>query len=242
MKALVALILLVSVGLILIVTIGGWSELEGMKPLNFFWCIAYLIIAFYVFVRWSRGMLPIAAGLGILLLMVALVAGIGLSGTSWFDRSHAGFASAHSLLGGKGLSADTLGGDGVARPRPDTPHPVCAERVRSGLERRAGSPHRGGSQARLQPTRPSPWSPSDRVARAREAQRPTATTQGNSAAGGTRTHTSRRTVPFEGTASADCATAALGGSLVAASSPPTVPRASPRDRGRATVLTRRSAP
>lgn len=109
MKALVALILLVSVGLILIVTIGGWSELEGMKPLNFFWCIAYLIIAFYVFVRWSRGMLPIAAGLGILLLMVALVAGIGLSGTSWFDRSHAGFASAHSLLGGKGLSADTLG-------------------------------------------------------------------------------------------------------------------------------------
>ena len=36
----------------------------------------------------------------------------------------------------------------------------------------------------------------------------------SSAAGGTRTHTSRRTVPFEGTASADCATAALGGSLV----------------------------
>ena len=109
MKALVAVILLVSVALILIVTIGGWSELEGMKPLNFFWCIAYLIIAFYVFARWSRGMLPIAAGLAILLLMVALVAGIGLSGTSWFDRSHDGFASTHSLLGGKGLSADTLG-------------------------------------------------------------------------------------------------------------------------------------
>jgi hypothetical protein len=109
MKAVVALILLVSVALILIVTIGGWSELEGMKPLNFFWCIAYVIIAFYVFARWSRGMLPIAAGLAILLLMVALVAGVGLSGTSWFDRNHAGFASAHSLLGGKGLSADTLG-------------------------------------------------------------------------------------------------------------------------------------
>jgi hypothetical protein len=41
--------------------------------------------------------------------MVALVAGIGLSGTSWFDRSHDGFAATHSLLGGKGLSADTLG-------------------------------------------------------------------------------------------------------------------------------------
>ena len=109
MKALVTLILLVSVVLILIVTIGGWSQLEGMKPLNFFWCIAYLIIAFYIFVRWARGMLPIAAGLAVLLLMVALVAGLGLSGTSWFDRSHAGFAPAQSLFGGAGLSADTLG-------------------------------------------------------------------------------------------------------------------------------------
>jgi hypothetical protein len=109
MKAVVTLILLASVALILIVTIGGWSQLEGMKPLNFFWCIAYLLIAFYVFVRWSRGMLPIAAGLAILLLMIALVAGAGLSGTSWFDRSHSGFAHAQSLFGGNGLSADTLG-------------------------------------------------------------------------------------------------------------------------------------
>lgn len=109
MKALVALILLASVALIMIVTIGGWSQLEGMKPLNFFWCIAYLIIAFYVFVRWSRGMLPIAAGLAILMLMIAVVAGVGLSGTSWFNRSNAGFAHAQSLLGGTGLSADTLG-------------------------------------------------------------------------------------------------------------------------------------
>src|SRR6201987_2754141 len=108
MKLIVALILLASVGLILIVTIGGWSQLEGMKPLNFFWCIAYLIIAFYVF-RWARGMLPIAAGLAILMLMIAVVAGLGLSGTSWFDRSHAGFAPAQSLFGGNGLSADTLG-------------------------------------------------------------------------------------------------------------------------------------
>jgi hypothetical protein len=108
MKLTVALILLVSVGLLLIVTIGGWSQLEGMKPLNFFWCAAYLIIAFYV-LRWARGMLPIAAGLAILLLMIAVVAGLGLSGTSWFDRSHPGFAPAQSLFGDTGLSANTLG-------------------------------------------------------------------------------------------------------------------------------------
>ena len=55
MKAIVTLILLVSVGLLLIVTIGGWSQLEGMRPLNFFWCIAYLIIAFYIFVGGRGG-------------------------------------------------------------------------------------------------------------------------------------------------------------------------------------------
>ena len=109
MKAVVALILLVSVALLLIVTIGGWSQLEGMKPINFIWCIAYLIIAFYVFVRWARGMLPIAAGLAVLLLMVAIVAGLGLTGTSWFDRNQPGFAHAESLFGGPGLSANTLG-------------------------------------------------------------------------------------------------------------------------------------
>ena len=108
MKAIVALILLVSVGLLLILTIGGWSQLEGMKPINFIWCAAYLIIAFYIW-GWARGMLPIAAGLAVLLLMIAVVAGLGLSGTSWFDRSHAGFAPTQSLFGGKGLSADTLG-------------------------------------------------------------------------------------------------------------------------------------
>jgi hypothetical protein len=108
MKSIVALIMLVSVGLLMVVTIGGWSQLEGMKPLNFIWGIVYLIIAFYVF-RWARGMLPIAAGLAILLLMIAVVAGFGLSGTSWFDRSHEGFAPAQSLFGGAGLSANTLG-------------------------------------------------------------------------------------------------------------------------------------
>ena len=109
MKAVVVAILLVSVALLLIVTIGGWSKLEGMKPLNFLWCIAYLILAFYIFVRWARGMLPIAAGLAILLLMIALIAGLGLSGTSWFDRSDEAFAAAQSLFGGNGLSAKTLG-------------------------------------------------------------------------------------------------------------------------------------
>jgi hypothetical protein len=108
-KATVAFILLVSVALILIITIGGWSKLQGLKAVNFAWCIAYLLIAFYVMARWTRGLLPMAAALAILLLILALIAGTGVSGTSWFDREHAGFASPQTLFGGDGLSPDMLG-------------------------------------------------------------------------------------------------------------------------------------
>jgi hypothetical protein len=108
-KAIVVLILLVSVALMLIVTVGGWSKLQGMKPVNFAWCIVYLIIAFYVGARWTRGLLPIAAALGILLLILAVIAGTGVSGTSWFDRNHYGFAAPHSLFGGRGLGPNELG-------------------------------------------------------------------------------------------------------------------------------------
>jgi hypothetical protein len=109
-KAIVVLILLISVGLMLIVTFGGWSELQGLKPINFAWCIIYLIIAFLVS-RWNRGLLPIAAAFAILLLIVSLIAGTGTFGstTSWFDRSHFGFAAPQSIFGGKGLSPDVLG-------------------------------------------------------------------------------------------------------------------------------------
>lgn len=107
-KLTVVLILLASIALMLIVTFGGWSKLQGLKPVNFAWCLVYLVIAVYVW-RWARGLLPIAAALAILLLILSLIAGTGVSGTSWFDRNHFGFAAPHSLFGGKGLSPDILG-------------------------------------------------------------------------------------------------------------------------------------
>ena len=107
-KAIVVVLLLVSVVLMLIVTIGGWSELEGEQPLNFLLILAYLIFAFYI-ARWKRGLLPMAAALGIVVLILAVVAGTGASGTSWFDRNQPGFAPPASLFGGAGLSPDALG-------------------------------------------------------------------------------------------------------------------------------------
>src|SRR5205823_7707309 len=88
---------------------GGWSKLEGMKPVNFVLCIAYLIIAYYIWARWSRGLLPMAAALAILLLIMAVIAGTGLSGTSWFDRTNSGFGAAQTVFGSPGLSPDVLG-------------------------------------------------------------------------------------------------------------------------------------
>ncbi len=108
-KAAVALILLVSVALMLLITIGGWSKLEGLKAVNFAWCIAYLLIAYYVMVRWTRGLLPIAAALAVLLLILSVISATGISGTSWFDRAHEGFAPPQSLFGGDGLDPNMLG-------------------------------------------------------------------------------------------------------------------------------------
>jgi hypothetical protein len=47
-------------------------------------------------------LLPITTGLAVLLLIVVVIAGTGAAGTSWFNRSSSGFASA-------ALPADFLG-------------------------------------------------------------------------------------------------------------------------------------
>jgi hypothetical protein len=108
-RLIVVVLLLASVVLMLLLTIGGWSKLQGLKPINFFWCLAYLLLAGFILFRWARGLLPLAALLGILLLIIAVVATTGLAGTSWFDRNNPGFAAAQSLFGGGGLSSDELG-------------------------------------------------------------------------------------------------------------------------------------
>jgi hypothetical protein len=101
-KAIVVLIMLISVALMLILIIGGWSKLQGLKAVDFVWCAAYLLMAFYIATRWARGLLPITTGLALMLLIVVVIAGTGAVGTSWFDRNSSGFASA-------GLPADFLG-------------------------------------------------------------------------------------------------------------------------------------
>jgi presenilin-like A22 family membrane protease len=85
-RAMVVTLLLVSVALVMVITIGGWSVLEGAIPLQIGYVVVYLTFAFFA-VRWNRGVLPISAALAVLLAIFALVAG-----PSWFARDKSGFA------------------------------------------------------------------------------------------------------------------------------------------------------
>jgi lysylphosphatidylglycerol synthetase-like protein (DUF2156 family) len=87
-KAIVVLLLLVSAGLTALITIGGWKNLQGAQIVSVIFIIVYLVMAFYV-ARWVRGVLPLAAGLAIVLGVFAAIA--AFSSGSWFDRDHTGY-------------------------------------------------------------------------------------------------------------------------------------------------------
>jgi carbon starvation protein CstA len=82
-RAIVILLLLASVALMLIVALGGWNALEGAKAIAYM--AIYLIMGFFC-LRWNRGMLPLAAAFGIILLIFAVIAG-----PEWFARDKTGF-------------------------------------------------------------------------------------------------------------------------------------------------------
>jgi hypothetical protein len=95
-RLIVVLLLLGSALLVAVVTIGGWNTLEGAKPIQIAFILVYLVLAFFV-ARWSRGVLPLATALAIILGIFAVIAA-----PAWFDRARDGFTD-------PGLSSDLLG-------------------------------------------------------------------------------------------------------------------------------------
>lgn len=89
MKALIAFVLLVSAALLIIITIGGWERLLGtsVAVMTLLWAAVYILFAFLV-ARWSRGILPVAAALAIILAIFA-----GIAAPEWFARSKDGLDS-----------------------------------------------------------------------------------------------------------------------------------------------------
>ena len=88
-RVLIALVLLVSAGLILIVTIGGWDRLQGatVAAITIAWAALYVLFAFLI-LRWNRGVLPVAAALAIILAIFAVIAA-----PAWFARDKEGLSS-----------------------------------------------------------------------------------------------------------------------------------------------------
>jgi hypothetical protein len=95
-KAAVILLLVTSAVLTLIITVGGWSALQGAQIVAVAYILIYAAMAFVV-ARWNRGVLPVASGMAILFAVVAAVAA-----PAWFARDKAGFvdpALEPSILG-----------------------------------------------------------------------------------------------------------------------------------------------
>ncbi len=84
-KWIVVLLLLVTAGLMIIITVGGWEALQGAKAVQIAYPVLFIFFAFMI-ARWNRGLLPVTAALSIILLIFAAV-----SGNAWFDRDKVGF-------------------------------------------------------------------------------------------------------------------------------------------------------
>jgi hypothetical protein len=87
-KAFVTLLLLITAGLLFVITVGGWPRLESASVgiVSLIWAALYLLFAVLVS-RWSRGVLPVASASAIILAIFAAV-----SAPAWFDRSKDGFS------------------------------------------------------------------------------------------------------------------------------------------------------
>ncbi len=98
-RFLAVVLLVASLALMLIVTLGGWSLLLGGSTfgvITLIFCVVYGLLAVMI-ARWSRGALSLTIALSVLLAILCAV-GAG----SWFARAKPGFAEAS-------LPSDLLG-------------------------------------------------------------------------------------------------------------------------------------
>jgi lysylphosphatidylglycerol synthetase-like protein (DUF2156 family) len=89
MKAIVALVLLISAGIVIVITLGGWERLQSssVAVMSMIYAALYIVFAVLIF-NWNRGLLPVASALAIILAIFAAIAG-----PAWFDRSKDGLSS-----------------------------------------------------------------------------------------------------------------------------------------------------
>lgn len=98
-KSVIVLLLAATAALAALITICGWSLLKGGGAMGLICAIYAILYAFFAFLvaRWSRGILPVAAALSMIL---AIFCAVGAD--SWFARDKSGFDEAllpSALLG-----------------------------------------------------------------------------------------------------------------------------------------------
>jgi hypothetical protein len=86
-RAVVVFLLLVTALISFVIIIGGWTRLEGVKPLAVIYAALYILFA-YLVARWNRGVLAVASALSIILAIFA-----GIAAPAWFDRAKDGFSN-----------------------------------------------------------------------------------------------------------------------------------------------------
>ncbi len=91
-KFVIVLLLLVSAAIAGIVTIAGWSLLQGGAAMGLI-CLIFYVLLYVLFAvmvaRWQRGVLPVAAAWAVLLVIFCAV-----GANSWFSRDKVGFDGA----------------------------------------------------------------------------------------------------------------------------------------------------
>ncbi|HEX5927901.1 MAG TPA: hypothetical protein VFY48_00750 [Solirubrobacterales bacterium] len=90
-KFVIVLLLAATAALAALITIGGWSLMKGGGGMGLVCAIYAILYAFFAFLvaRWSRGILPVAAALSMIL---AIFCAVGAD--SWFARDKSGFDEA----------------------------------------------------------------------------------------------------------------------------------------------------
>lgn len=78
-------LLALTIFMLLVVALGGWSTLVGAKAVHVGFIIIYTIFAIFVY-KWNRGVLPVISALAVMLAIFALVAG-----PAWFARDKTGY-------------------------------------------------------------------------------------------------------------------------------------------------------
>lgn len=86
-KAIVVFLLVATVALILIITIGGLKRLEGGPIGPILYALIYIVAAIVV-ARWNRGILPVIAALSTILIIF-----LALAAPAWFARDKDGLDS-----------------------------------------------------------------------------------------------------------------------------------------------------